>query len=124
MSEDNVKETLDFLTSYAVPYVCVDMPQGYTSSIPPVVAATLDLAVIRFHGHSDKWTSKDIYDRFGYHYSKAELTDWAPKVAQLSEQARETHVFMNNCYRDTPKRTPRILMDFTAIDADVDRSET
>jgi uncharacterized protein YecE (DUF72 family) len=121
MSEDNVKETLDFLTSYAVPYVCVDMPQGYTSSIPPVVAATADLAVIRFHGHSDKWTSKDIYDRFGYHYSKAELKDWAPKVAQLSEQARETHVFMNNCYRDYAQTNAQDLMDLlTQIDADVD----
>jgi uncharacterized protein YecE (DUF72 family) len=35
MSEENVEETLDFLTSYAVPYVVVDMPQGYRSSIPP-----------------------------------------------------------------------------------------
>jgi uncharacterized protein YecE (DUF72 family) len=97
------------------------MPQGYTSSIPPVVAATADLAVIRFHGHSDKWTSKDIYDRFGYHYSKAELKDWAPKVAQLSEQARETHVFMNNCYRDYAQTNAQDLMDLlTQIDADVD----
>ena len=71
MSEENERETLDFLTSYGLPYVCVDMPQGHTSSIPPVVAATADLAVVRFHGHSEKWTSKDIYDRFGYHYSKA-----------------------------------------------------
>ena len=55
---------------------------------PAGVAATADLAVVRFHGHSDKWTSKDIYDRFGYHYSSAELKDWAPKVAQLAEQAR------------------------------------
>ena len=40
LSEDNRAETLDFLTSYALPYVCVDMPQGHRSSIPPVVAAT------------------------------------------------------------------------------------
>ena len=68
------------------------MPQGHTSSIPPVVAATADLAVVRFHGHSDKWTSKDIYEKFGYQYSTAELKDWAPKLAHLAEQARETHV--------------------------------
>jgi hypothetical protein len=28
------------------------MPQGYPDSIPPVLAATTDLAVIRLHGHS------------------------------------------------------------------------
>src|SRR5690606_23458099 len=54
MSEENRAETLDFLASYGVPYVCVDMPQGYPSSIPPILAATADLAVVRFHGHSDK----------------------------------------------------------------------
>jgi uncharacterized protein YecE (DUF72 family) len=123
MSDENAAETLDFLTSYAVPYVCVDMPQGHTSSIPPVVAATADLAVIRFHGHSEKWTSKDIYDRFGYHYSRAELTDWAPKVAHLSELAQETHVLMNNCYSDYAQTNAQDLMNLlTEIDAaEVDR---
>jgi uncharacterized protein YecE (DUF72 family) len=123
MSEENERETLDFLTSYGLPYVCVDMPQGHTSSIPPVVAATADLAVVRFHGHSEKWTSKDIYDRFGYHYSTAELKEWAPKVANLAEQAQETHVLMNNCYSNYAQTNAQDLMDLlTEIDAaEVDR---
>ncbi len=66
---DNEQETLDFLREHQLPFVCVDMPQGHNSSIPPVLAATADLAVVRFHGHSDKWTSKDIYEKFGYRYS-------------------------------------------------------
>jgi len=100
MSENNVAETLDFLRSYAVPYVVVDMPQGHRSSIPPVVAATADLVVVRFHGHSDKWESKDIYDRFGYLYRREELQEWAPRVEKLAEEAAEVHVLMNNCYRN------------------------
>src|SRR5690349_5539738 len=36
MSPDNQNETLEFLSSRRLPYVCVDMPQGYPSSIPPV----------------------------------------------------------------------------------------
>src|SRR5580658_9060471 len=68
MTEDNQEETLGFLASHRLPYVCVDMPQGYPSSIPPVLAATSDLAVVRMHGHSDKWASKDIHERFGYRY--------------------------------------------------------
>ena len=69
MTGDNERETLDFLASHQLPYVCVDMPQGYPSSIPPVLAATSDLAVVRMHGHSDKWTSKEISEKFGYKYS-------------------------------------------------------
>ena len=111
MSEDNCEETLDFLRSYQVPYVCVDMPQGHASSIPPVVAATSELAVVRFHGHSDKWTSKDIYDRFGYEYSEAELADWAPKLTELGAQAGETHVLLNNCYRNYAQVNARQLAD-------------
>ena len=58
MTEDNQRETLGFLAGNGLPYVCVDMPQGYPSSIPPVLAATSDLAVVRMHGHSDKWTDQ------------------------------------------------------------------
>ena len=109
LREDNVRETLDFLTSYGIPYVCVDMPQGHKSSVPPVLAATSDLAVVRFHGHSDKWTSRDIYERFGYHYAQPELAEWAPKIAALAEEAKETHVLMNNCYRDYATTNARQL---------------
>jgi uncharacterized protein YecE (DUF72 family) len=110
MSEDNAAETLDLLTTYAVPYVVVDMPQGYRSSIPPVVAATSDLAVVRFHGHSDRWESKDIYERFGYLYREAELAEWAPRIERLAEQAQEVHVLTNNCYRDYAQVNARQLV--------------
>jgi uncharacterized protein YecE (DUF72 family) len=99
--EETTEETLDFLRSYTLPFVVVDMPQGHASSVPPVVAATSkDLAVVRFHGHSDKWNSRDIYDRFGYLYSEDELRPWAPKLEELAQQTQETHVLLNNCYRN------------------------
>jgi len=100
MSEDNWQETLKFLSDHDLPYVCVDMPQGYPDSIPPVLAATADLAVIRLHGRSAKWTSKDIHERFGYRYSEAELAGWAPRIRSLAERASATDVLFNNCYRD------------------------
>ncbi len=101
---DNAAETLDFLRQHHLPYVVVDMPQGHKSSIPPVVAATSDLAVVRFHGHSDKWTSKDIYEKFGYEYSERELKDWAPRLRRLAGYTAQTHVLMNNCYSDYAQR--------------------
>ena len=110
MSEGNQTETLDFLASYGLPYVVVDMPQGHPSSIPPIVAATSsELAVVRFHGHSDKWESRDIYERFGYLYSEHELEQWAPKVRDLATQAKETHVLLNNCYRNYAQVNARQL---------------
>ncbi len=112
MTPDNQAETLDFLAGHKLPYVCVDMPQGYRDSIPPVLAATsADLAVLRLHGHSDNWTSKDIHERFGYDYSDTELSDWAPKVRGLAEDARTTHVLFNNCYRDNAQRNARHFAD-------------
>ncbi|MET7963934.1 DUF72 domain-containing protein [Micromonospora zamorensis] len=106
---DNAEETLAFLREHQLPYVCVDMPQGHRSSLPPILAATADLAVVRFHGHSDKWTSKDIHEKFGYHYSKRELADWAPKLRELADEAGQTHVLMNNCYRDYAQTNAKTL---------------
>jgi uncharacterized protein YecE (DUF72 family) len=100
MTDDNQKETLEFLSAHQLPYVCVDEPQGYPNSIPPVLAATSGLAVIRLHGHSDKWESHDIQERFRYRYDDQELKKWAGRVQRLSEDADETHVVFNNCYRD------------------------
>jgi uncharacterized protein YecE (DUF72 family) len=76
------------------------MPQGYPSSIPPVLAATSDLAVLRMHGHSDLWTSKEISEKFGYQYGEAELDKWAGRVRDLAADAEITDVLFNNCYRN------------------------
>ncbi|WP_433287720.1 DUF72 domain-containing protein [Micromonospora sp. CA-244673] len=113
---DNADETLGFLREHELPFVCVDMPQGHKSSVPPVLAATADLAVVRFHGHSDKWTSKDIHEKFGYDYSTRELRDWAPKLRELAGDAERTHVLMNNCYRDYAQRNATTLAGL--LDAD------
>jgi uncharacterized protein YecE (DUF72 family) len=111
MTDDNQEETLRFLADHNLPYVSVDMPQGYPSSIPPVLAATSDLAVVRMHGHSDKWTSKEIAERFGYRYSDTELAEWAPKIRALAAEADTTHVVFNNCYSDYAHVNARQLAD-------------
>ena len=40
LDEEHMDETLDFLERHNLAYVCVDEPQGFKSSVPPVVAAT------------------------------------------------------------------------------------
>jgi uncharacterized protein YecE (DUF72 family) len=112
----NQNETLDFLRAHKLPFVCVDMPQGHKSSVPPVVAATADLAVVRFHGHSAKWTSKDIHEKFGYKYSDKELAEWVPKLRELAAEASATQVFMNNCASDNAQRNATTLIDLLGED--------
>jgi uncharacterized protein YecE (DUF72 family) len=108
--EQTTAETLDFLRSYSLPFVVVDMPQGHRSSVPPVVASTSpDLAVVRFHGHSARWTSRDIYERFGYRYDEQELRPWAARITELAGQTAETHALLNNCYRDYAQTNARQL---------------
>jgi uncharacterized protein YecE (DUF72 family) len=112
LSERNEKETLDFLEGHGLPLVCVDMPQGFVSSIPPVTAATADLAVVRFHGrNSEEWESGSVQRRFKYLYSEKELGEWAPRIEKLSGEAKTTHVLMNNCYQDYAQRNARELAD-------------
>jgi uncharacterized protein YecE (DUF72 family) len=111
---DNADETLEFLRRHKLPLVCVDMPQGHRSSVPPILEATADLAVVRFHGHSDKWTSKDIHEKFGYEYSKRELTEWAPRLRTLADEVDTTQIFMNNCYQDYAQRNASTLQALLA----------
>src|SRR5215469_15965651 len=116
MTPDSQRETLQFLSEHKLPYVSVDMPQGYPSSIPPVLAATADLAVVRFHGHSSEWTSNDIHKRFGYRYNQEELTDWAQKIRALADGTDNTNVLFNNCYRDYAQVNAVQLNDLLASD--------
>jgi uncharacterized protein YecE (DUF72 family) len=113
MERGNDEETLAFLSEQGLPFVCVDMPQGFDSSLPGIAAATSkELAVIRFHGRDpEAWRTKSqrAADRFRYDYTNKELEEWVPKVRSLSEQARETHAIMNNCYRNHAVKSARQL---------------
>lgn len=103
MDPGHERSTLEILERLGFSYVCVDEPQGFTSSTPPVVAATSDIAVVRFHGRAaELWEKKTAAaaERFRYLYTEDELREWAPRVRTLAEQASEVHALMNNCYRD------------------------
>ncbi len=103
LSERNQERTLALLSENGIPYVCVDEPQGFRNSVPPIVAATAPLALVRLHGrNAEMWTKKGIgaAERFDYLYREEELGEWAQRVRRLAEEAREVHVLFNNCHRD------------------------
>jgi uncharacterized protein YecE (DUF72 family) len=110
--DERQTRTLKLLEEHGLPFVCVDMPQGFKTSIPPVAAATAPLAMVRFHGRrDDTWGKRavSVHDKFGYDYSTDELKEWQPRLAGLADDARETHVLMNNCYEDYAVKSARVM---------------
>ena len=103
LAEEECERTLELLEADGLAFVCVDAPQGLTSSMPPVVAATSELAVVRFHGrNAETWEgrTRTAAERFRYRYRVEELREWEPRIAELGASAQEVHLLMNNCYRD------------------------
>jgi uncharacterized protein YecE (DUF72 family) len=101
-NDKNLERTLAFLGDRRIPLVVVDGPQGFKSSVPPIVAApSPELAIVRFHGRrTATWEAKGVQtvERFRYLYDQGELAEWAPRVREIAMQAEETHVLFNNCY--------------------------
>jgi uncharacterized protein YecE (DUF72 family) len=103
LNGNNTDRTVAFLRDNKLSYVCVDEPQGLQSSVQPVVRATSDIGVVRFHGRNvSSWENPRqlASSRFNYLYSEEELEEWVPKIKELSAQTRQTHVLFNNCYLD------------------------
>jgi uncharacterized protein YecE (DUF72 family) len=104
VNEKNKERTMAFLRDNNLPYVCVDQPQGFESSLPPIAEATSDIGLVRFHGRNNEmWEKKGVTvtERFNYLYSEEELQEWIPKVEELASNTRQLHVLFNNCYEDS-----------------------
>lgn len=89
------EETLEWLEARGLGFVCVDGPPQ-PSGAQPVVAATSEVAVVRFRGRrsveGEPWS-------WPYRYSDEELTGWAPAVRDLASSAPDVHVIFDNCWR-------------------------
>lgn len=114
LNQDNVEDTLGFLEAYDMTFVCVDEPQGFRSSCPPVAAVTSDIAMVRFHGrNTDTWEKKGITaaQRFNWYYEREEIEEWVPKIREMSQEAREVHLMINTCYHDQSVVNARLLRE-------------
>ena len=103
VNEKNRERTMGFLRDNDLPFVCVDEPQGFESSVPPLAEATSDIGLVRFHGRNrDTWEKLGIgpAERFNYLYGEEELGEWVPKIKELAGKTRQLHVLFNNCYQD------------------------
>ncbi|HEV8545628.1 MAG TPA: DUF72 domain-containing protein [Candidatus Limnocylindrales bacterium] len=125
LNEKNAERTTRFLAERNIPFVMVDEPQGFKSSVPPEVLVTSsDLALVRFHGrNAETWEKKGITpaERFRYLYSRDELTEWVPRIKEAAAEAKEVHLMFNNCYANYGTTNAReiaaLLLDLETADA-------
>jgi uncharacterized protein YecE (DUF72 family) len=105
------EQTLGLLERLGLCFVCRDRP-GPTG---PVVAATADLALVRFPGRAPSPRPAPTLPAtaqgpdhgpaaFGpatwwYRYSRDELAAWVPAVRDLASCTSEVHLIMDNCWR-------------------------
>jgi len=114
MKEERRQRVLKFLKDRDFTYVVVDEPQGFPSSVPPVVAVTAPLGMIRFHGHNrENWEKKGIStaEKFRYLYKTEELQTWVPRLRTMARESGEVHAVMNNCYSDYAVRNAADLAE-------------
>src|SRR5207253_4694596 len=100
-----------FLKGHGFTYVAVDEPQGFSSSVPPVIAVTAPLAMVRFHGRNQEtWEKKGIStaEKFRYLYDRPELKAWVPNLRKMAADATEVHAVMNNCYSRSEEHTSEL----------------
>jgi uncharacterized protein YecE (DUF72 family) len=114
LTEDACEDTLASLEGLGLAFVCSDVPREWER--PAVVAATTDLAIVRFHGRghrheSGRESGGEEGDEFAegppaelwpwpYRYSTAELAAWLPAVRELAASAGDVHLLWANCWRD------------------------
>jgi uncharacterized protein YecE (DUF72 family) len=105
---DQMEHTLELLASLGASYVCVDEPRLQTANtLPPITAATSELAYVRFSGrNAETWNArvKTAAERFRYLYSQEELAEWMEPIRRLGEQTQTTYVMFNNCFADYAPR--------------------
>jgi uncharacterized protein YecE (DUF72 family) len=114
--ERDRRRTLELLSGLELVLVAVDAPP--VSGLPRLLALTNpELLVVRFHGRSDstwKGSSRTAAERFRYLYSRGELAELASELRPALAEARESHLLMNNCYRDYGVRNAAELRELLA----------
>ena len=121
LAPPRAERTLAWLRERGLVYVCVDEPQGTRASVPPIAETTSDdLAVVRFHGRRlETWTRPGVptTERFRWDYSRAELSEWVPRIRALAGRTARVLALMNNCYRDSAVRNAQDLASLLEVTA-------
>ncbi|MDG7010202.1 MAG: DUF72 domain-containing protein [Nitrososphaerota archaeon] len=81
------EEVWSYLRGRNVANVIVDEPL-----LPPDTVVTADFAFIRWHGRGNRpW--------YNYRYGDKELSNWVPKVEEVTARVKETYGYFNNHFK-------------------------
>lgn len=108
---DRCEETLGWLEDHGLGFVCVDGPLTGPRALPRVVAATTELAVVRFTGRravdGEPWT-------WPYRYGAEELRAWLPAVADLASSTQSVHLLFDNTWRADAVEGAQTMLELAA----------
>jgi uncharacterized protein YecE (DUF72 family) len=125
LEEGERADTLSWLESEGLAYVSVDAPRTRASNVlPPLAAATGQVAYVRFHGRNWKtWNVRGAtrsWERFDWLYSEEELAEWVEPVERLAREAEEVYAMFNVNRDDQAPRAASIyrrLLDEAGVPA-------
>lgn len=113
LTPENAPSTLAALREHGAVYTIADEPQ-IEWTVPPLVAATSDWSVVRFHGrNAEAWAKRgaettEVYD---YDYSPDELRPWAETARRLGEETERLYLMFNNHVRGASARNAQLVLD-------------
>jgi len=109
------ERTFEFLDDLGLGFCCVDQPR-LEGLVPPVVRLTGSIGYVRFHGrNAEKWWEHDeAWERYDYLYTREELSEWVPRVAELAEKADVLYAFFNNHYQAQAVQNATLFRDMLA----------
>jgi uncharacterized protein YecE (DUF72 family) len=81
-----------------------------------VARVTTDLGYVRLHGRNARnWWGCGGGDRYDYLYSEEELKEWVAKIRAMSQTAKKTFVFFNNCHAGQAARNASLMKDLLSL---------
>ena len=92
------ERTLKLLRDNNLTNVSLDMPQGFDTSILPIIEATTNQSYVRLHGrNTDTWerSGMPVNNIHDYWYTESELQEWLDWVRQLEKQTDQVYVLFN-----------------------------
>lgn len=112
--DEHSEATLEFERQHNFAHVVLDMPQGFSNSLPQIWEATSpNLAILRLHGrNAETWYAKGqtaASDRFNYDYSNEELEQFVEKMRRLATHAALVQAIFNNNFEDQGQRNAATL---------------
>jgi uncharacterized protein YecE (DUF72 family) len=111
--DERLQEALGWFEEHGAAWVAVDAPAiDKPTVMPPVDAVTRrDLAYLRAHGRNAEGYvhGRSVAERFGHHYTDAELEEIRTRALEMAQQADEVRLaFNNNRGADAPIAAQRM----------------